>query len=255
MSTTYLQAVNEILAESNEVQLTSGNFSSAVGIQDYVKKAVNKAYLEVCAEEIEWPFLAANNSNSYDPFSGNVVLDLVPGQRWYLAKTGSTSVAEDYSRIDWDSFTLTTKDVSGEVAPFVNKELNFVDYYKWGDTWEARELDDATGEQVYNLPERIIRSSDGRYIGVSPIPDKAYKIYFNAWVRPTKLSTHNTNLLVPDEYTPVMFLRAGYYLSNFKKDYETASMFNRDYRDSLRKMRRALMGTPESSMRDDRIRR
>jgi len=38
MATTYLQLTNEILRESNEVVLTSSNFSSAIGIQQFCKR-------------------------------------------------------------------------------------------------------------------------------------------------------------------------------------------------------------------------
>jgi len=37
MATTYLTLTNETLRELNEVQLTSSNFSDAVGIQAFVK--------------------------------------------------------------------------------------------------------------------------------------------------------------------------------------------------------------------------
>ena len=42
MATTYLDLTNEILRELNEVPLTSSNFSSAVGFQQFVKDAINK---------------------------------------------------------------------------------------------------------------------------------------------------------------------------------------------------------------------
>ena len=43
MATTYLTLTNEVLRELNEVQLTSSNFSSAVGIQAFVQESINRS--------------------------------------------------------------------------------------------------------------------------------------------------------------------------------------------------------------------
>ena len=43
MATTYLDLTNEVLRELNEIPLTSANFASAVGLQKFVKDAVNKS--------------------------------------------------------------------------------------------------------------------------------------------------------------------------------------------------------------------
>jgi len=48
---TYLELTNELLREMNEVELTSSNFTSAVGIQQHVKDAINRAYLDIVNEE------------------------------------------------------------------------------------------------------------------------------------------------------------------------------------------------------------
>ena len=43
MATTYLELTNEVLRELNEVVVTSANFDSAIGIQSFVKDALNRA--------------------------------------------------------------------------------------------------------------------------------------------------------------------------------------------------------------------
>ena len=58
MSTSYLDLTNELLRELNEVPLTSGNFTSAIGIQQHVKDSVNRAYFDIINEEPQWPYLA-----------------------------------------------------------------------------------------------------------------------------------------------------------------------------------------------------
>ena len=52
MATTYLQLTNELLRESNEVVFTSSNFSSAIGIQQFAKDCVNRAYNDTDADYV-----------------------------------------------------------------------------------------------------------------------------------------------------------------------------------------------------------
>ena len=47
MATTYLTLANEALRELNEVTLTASNFSSAVGIQAFVKEATNRSLNDI----------------------------------------------------------------------------------------------------------------------------------------------------------------------------------------------------------------
>ena len=51
MATTYLDLTNEVLRELNEIPLTSANFSSAVGLQQFVKDAVNKSIFDIANAE------------------------------------------------------------------------------------------------------------------------------------------------------------------------------------------------------------
>ena len=92
MATTYLQLSNELLRESNEVVLTSANFSSAVGIQQHVKDCVNRAYHDIVSSEPRWSFLATGESGATDPFYGNVYVETVAGTRWYELKASSSAI-------------------------------------------------------------------------------------------------------------------------------------------------------------------
>ena len=55
---TFLNLTNELLREMNEVELTSSNFGSAVGIQQHAKDSINRGYLDIVNEEPQWPFPA-----------------------------------------------------------------------------------------------------------------------------------------------------------------------------------------------------
>ena len=108
MATTYLDLTNEVLRELNEIPLTSANFSSAVGLQQFVKDSVNKSIFDIANEEPQLPFFTVGQSGETDPFYGNVTVATVAGTRWYELKASSSSVKDDFASIDWDDFYLTT---------------------------------------------------------------------------------------------------------------------------------------------------
>ena len=131
MATTYLDLTNEVLRELNEIPLTSANFTNAVGLQQFVKDAVNKSIFDIANAEPQLPFFSAGLSGSTDPFYGNVTVASVAGQRWYTLKSGSSSITTDYASVDWDDFYVTTINVSGESAPHVSKGLKFMTLADW----------------------------------------------------------------------------------------------------------------------------
>jgi hypothetical protein len=69
MATTYLELTNEVLRELNEIPLTSANFSSAVGLQQFVKDSINKSIFDIANEEPQLPFLAVGESGATDYFT------------------------------------------------------------------------------------------------------------------------------------------------------------------------------------------
>ena len=190
MATTYLTLTNEVLRELNEVQLTSANFSSSVGIQAFVREAINRALNDIANEEPQLPFFAAAASGGTDPFYGNVTVATVAGTRWYTLKAGSSSITTDYSSIDWDDFYITTISVSGESAPYVSRGLKFISLADWRRYRRDSENADDADTQNYGEPRYVIRSPDHRKFGLSPIPDKVYNVHFYAYTKPTALSAH-----------------------------------------------------------------
>ena len=144
MATTYLDITNEVLRELNEIPLTSANFASAVGLQQFVKDAVNKSIFDIANQEPQLPFFSAGLSGATDPFYGNVTVETSAGTRWYLLKAGSSNLASDYGSIDWDDFYITTINVSGESAPYVSNGLKFLNLADWKRFYrDAENADDA----------------------------------------------------------------------------------------------------------------
>jgi len=253
MATTYLQLTNELLRETNEVVLTSSNFSSALGVQAHVKDCVNRAYNDIVSAEPRWSFLATGESGDTDPFYGNVYVETTAGTRWYELKAASSSVTTDYGAIDWNDFYLTTIGVSGASTPYTSKNLSFVTLEEWKDHYRESENIDDADTQTYGEPKVVIRSKDGRKFGLSPIPDKVYRVWFFAWDLPTALDAHGDAIVFPDMYSSVLLARARYYMHQFKDNPQAAAFALDDYKKGLRKMRSNLMNPAPKYMSTDQI--
>ena len=253
MATSYLTLTNEVLRELNEVQLTSSNFTSAVGIQAFVKEAVNRALNDIANEEPQLPFFATTASGETDPFYGNVTVASVAGTRWYTLKSGSSSITTDYASIDWDDFYITTISVSGESAPYVSKGLKFISLADWRRYLRDSENSDDADTQTYGEPRYVIRSPDHRKFGLSPIPDKVYNVHFYAYDRPTALSAYSDNIVLPDQYANIITAKTRYYVHQFKENTQQAAFAMDDYKKGMKYMKSNLINPQPKSMTDDRV--
>ena len=252
MATTYLEITNEVLRELNEVPLTSSNFANAKGLQAFVKDTVNKAIFDIANEEPQLPFFSAGLSGATDPFYGNVTVATTAGTRWYLLKSGSSSITTDYASIDWDDFYLTTINVSGEAAPFVSQGLKFLNLADWKRYYRDSENSDDASTQAYGEPKYVIKSPDNRKFGLSPIPDKFYNLHFYAFEKPTALSAHGDTVVLPEQYTNVITSRVRYYVWQFKESPQQAAFALDDYRRAMKSMKSNLLNPTPRTMTDDR---
>lgn len=254
MATTYLELTNEILRELNEVPLTAVDFDIARGIQVHVKNSINRAYMDIINQEPQWPFLSVAASGDVDPMYGNVAVSTTEGQRWYTLKSDSTSIRDDYGSVDWDNFYMTTVGVTGETAPYVGTNLRYTTTEEWKDFVRVSENLDDADTQTYGQPVRVIRSPDSRKFGLSPIPDKEYKVWFFAYNQPTELSNHGDVLVFPDMYASVLSARARYYVWQFKDSAQAAAFALDDYKRGLKSMRSNLIEPAPMYFKDDRVR-
>ena len=134
---TYLEIVNEVLDELNEVRLTSANFANATSIQRYVKEAVNRAYLDVHDVEYKWPWTAT--AAPQDDQFGNTFIENVSGTRWYILKAASSYINSDYGHVNWEQFTLTEEGVAGKSNPYEVRNLKLLSTEEWRDTYALSE--------------------------------------------------------------------------------------------------------------------
>ena len=101
---------------------------------------------------------------------------------------------------------------------------------------------------------RIIRSPDGRNFGLSPIPDKVYRVWYFAYNLPTELDAFGDEIVFPDVFKTVLLARARYYMHQFKENSQAAAFALEDYKRSLRLMKLRLMAPDPGYLKDDRMR-
>lgn len=258
---TYLETVNDLLTELNEVNLTTSNFDSARNIQNFVKGAVNRAYYDIVNENPKWSWLSVTCAGLADPLNpndqiGNVVQDAVVGQRWYWINpdhiSADTGVDNDYGAVEWADFTVTTNGVAGESAPYIHDTLEFITLADFTTKYQDSELaDESSSNPTRGQPLRVMRSPCGRKFGLSPIPNKAYKIYYYAYKQATKLVNHNDTLQVPNQWQAVLNARARYYIWQFKENTTQATLALDEYKKGLKFMKEGLMSPQPKYMSTD----
>jgi hypothetical protein len=174
-SSTYLQLVNQILVQANEVELTDSSFAGARGIHAAAKKGVRNAIRRINTMKVQWPF---NN------LTGSQVL--TAGQELYTWPVL-------WKDVDWDSFYIVadgTLSTTTRPLGFVSKDI----YYR---TQKARDLD--AGATGLRRPEFVFEANNGGF-GVSPSPDAAYTVEFFYSTNDIDLETYDDVTTIPDLY-------------------------------------------------------
>ena len=169
--------------------------------------------------------------------------------------TASTCVAAAKTWTDYDeSSTCVSPNTwtATHTSPYERETLKFISV----DTWKKhfRESDDSAKDTgVYGKPTKVIMSPCGRKFGLSPLPDKVYRIYFYAWEQLTELTANDDEVKYPEQWTAVMMARARYYIWQFKENIQLSTLALDEYKKGI-KLMKAYTGKPQpSTMMDDRI--
>ena len=245
---TYLDLCNTILRELNEVELTSSTFTSALGIQKFIKDTINRAFFDICNAEDKWNFLSVGDP--LNDYYGNAVIETAAGTRWYDLQSAQT-ILNQYSFIDYDNIVITEEGVSGKSAPFEIFKLQPLSLSNWQRLYGVQEAKDKSDTQSYGIPRRVIRAPANDKIGFSPIPDGVYKVYFYAYAQPTELTASTDTVVFPKQYTSVLLARARYYVHQFKDNMSQAQLSEVEFQKGLRTMREQLL-EPFPVVMDDR---
>lgn len=197
---TYLTLTNLALGRINEVLLTAGTFASATGPQLSMQTGVNAAIFDISRRFQQWPF-------NY-------------GQQTFTTIASTTSAIENeytppatVTIIKWDTFGIQRDDSA--TPPVVASTLAPVDYNLWAKRIRPLDLQISTGG--FSTPRYVIKGDDGNII-LSPPPDAAYTIYYDAWSDPTALNLFSDTCVIPDKYNYVIVDGACYYGYDFRAD-------------------------------------
>lgn len=231
---TYLDIVNAVLRDTNEVPLTAQQFPNARGFHAFIKEAVNRGLMDIVNYTTEWTWLA------------NVPMDMSVSAHSNEIETERRKAIyefpEDVMEVDWDTFVLT--DMRGHET----KPLRPISYEEWARYGHADVLSNRTSADL-GVPEVIYKTKDGRGFGVSPVPDKAYRIQYISWHSPQLLVNPTDPLPFPDRFYTVLVHRARYYAWMFRENIDQARLARGDYDAGIAQMKRALVKPVFNRMR------
>lgn len=234
MALTYLDIVNAVLRDTNEVPLTPTQFINARGFHAFVKEAVNRALMDIVNSSTEWPWLANVPLNAHVSAHSN---EIQTERRKVIYQLPS-----DVMEVDWDSIILT--DMRGKET----RTLRPISYEEWAHYGNADVLSNRDDADL-GQPTVIYKTKDGHGFGLSPVPDKAYRIQFITYKAPQFLTLHSDTLPFPDRWYTVLVHRARYFAWMFRQNPQQAQMAFQDYQTGLKEMKQAMIKPIFSVMR------
>lgn len=228
MPSTYLSLCNQVLRRLNEVEIAADDFANVRGVQALVKDAVKAAVAKINQAEFEWPFNAAEHTET-----------LVVGQSEYSWP--------DYFKVsDFNSFQIL-KDTSLNTG---YKTLTQIDRDVWYKSY--RDEDYEAGSAGRGIPDYVF-PSHGNGFGVSPSPDKAYRIRFRYYLNYSDITNYNDVTRIPDSFDTVIVDGALYHLYMFKDNIESAQAAFMAFEKGIKDLQTLYINNYEY-IRDSRVR-
>jgi len=212
MAYNFLGLVNDVNNRLNEVQLTSTNFSAAVGYYGLAKDAVNSSVRHINQEEFEWPW---NHVQSE--------LVLSAGSMKYYYPT-------DAKTINMNSFRIK-RDNSLNVG---TEKLKSLVYEEWLEKYADDEFN--TDTSIRGVPRLIIRTPSRELI-CHPVPDKAYTIVYEYYSMGYDLENALDVPSLPEQYRFAIVDGAMYYAFQFRGDTQAADVALRKFEDQIKNLR------------------
>ena len=200
---------------------------SARGVQALAKDAVRTAVARINHADFNWPFNAAE-----------IEVTLTPGQEEYTWPS-------EFKVADWNSFQIqadSTLDVDFLTLKFISTD----EYYR-----RYRDRDQNAGAEGSGIPEYVFPSHGAGY-GVTPSPDKAYKIKFRYYLNNSSLTNPGDTVRIPSIYDPVIINGALYHMYMFRDNIESANMTMSVFDQGLKEMRTILINK-YNKMYDTRV--
>jgi len=227
MPTPYIDLCNQVLRRLNEVEIAPADFAGVRGVQALVKDAVKSAVAKINQAEFEWPFNAAEHTDT-----------LAAGQEEYPFPL-------DLKIVDFNSFQIQKDDSLG--ADF--KGLRYLDRDEWYD--RHRDDDYSSGAAGRGIPDYVFPSHGAGY-GVSPTPDAAYTIKFRYFLNFSNLTAANDLTRIPSSFDTVLVDGALYHMYMFKDNPESAGVAFQAFERGLKDLQSIYINKYEY-IRDHRV--
>ncbi len=217
---TYLEYTNIILQGINEVPLTSQQFQSARGLQQFAKEAINRTYFDIVGE-YKWPWMHDLTDTSLGTPELSGEKSLVPTTEWT-----TIPVANPYKdAVDWSTIYYTNADDD-------KKDLT---YLNWEQYQDGQTIIDSLSE-----PKYIVQSADGRSMGLLPFPtdiSNIGKLYYRIWARPSRFEFATDEIPMPDIHYNVLVDGALHQLWSFRGNIEQAQIAYSRFEKGMKKMK------------------
>lgn len=193
MAYNYLDLVNECVRKVNEVELTSGNFSTSSGFYSAVKDSVRHTVGEINNKESHYRFNFASGSQL-----------LVVGQLRYALPSNS-------QRVDYNTFRIRADSaLSTDTSYLLQKK--YKDYLKYYSDMEYN-----TSDTIHDKPVFVTETPGSEYL-IYPPADKAYTIDFDYYMVPAPLEAFDDVPTIPERYRTVIFNGSMRGVYNFRED-------------------------------------
>jgi len=206
---TFLELINAVLREVNEVELTT--LASSRGIQTSVKDFINKSQRDIINSEVEWPFTIVSTSFTT------------------TASTAEYTPPASVKTIDFDTFTVQ------ESATTAEKSLSYLSFNEYIEHYN--EVDTNPNGDSEGLPRYVYFTPDEK-IGLSPVPDvSTYTVRYYYYATHSDMVAATDTPAIPERFHDVIVNRARYYTHMLRSDTQFSQLALRDYEQGLNRMR------------------
>ena len=206
---TFLELINAVLREVNEVELTT--LASSRGIQTSVKDFINKSQRDIINSEVEWPFTIVSTSFTT------------------TASTAEYTPPASVKTIDFDTFTVQESATTAEKSLSYLSFNEYIEHYNEVDT-------NPTGDSE-GLPRYVYFTPDEK-IGLSPVPDVVtYTVRYYYYATHSDMVAATDTPTIPERFHDVIVNRARYYTHMLRSDTQFSQLALRDYEQGLNRMR------------------
>lgn len=216
MDYNYLDLTNEVNRRLNEVELTSSNFSNAVGFYAQVKDSVNSSIRDINHIHYEWPF---NHVLAEETLSVGVTR--------YAFPTDANTIDFDTFRIKGDT-TLGNNTQKLAVTSYEDYLSNAIDQEYTTDTSKLQ------------VPKRVFHCPSLEF-GLSPAPDQTYTLYYEYYRIPVDLAIYSDVPTVPERFRHVIIDGAMFYAYMFRGNEQSANIAKAKFDEGVKRMRTMLV--------------